>query len=199
MGILNDIRDLLSRPSIDDEHLYAQVAREIDAGHRREGLWAKALSEANFDHNKAQALYMRMAVIAIQREQAELMENAYGLFDQGRYQEALEGLTLNLEKRNDAIAAACLAYILWHGLTSEGVDRNSASNLIDFAERATDPKSRTYLAVILEKIDWRRALTNYDFSANKGDQEAIKFAKDLRKELKAKGLLPKSLFQRLIG
>jgi hypothetical protein len=32
MGILNRLRDALTQPSIEDEHFYALVAKEIDSG-----------------------------------------------------------------------------------------------------------------------------------------------------------------------
>jgi hypothetical protein len=64
MEILNRLRDALTQPSIEDEHFYALVAKKIDSGYIREGLWAKALADSTFDKAKARATYMRMAVKA---------------------------------------------------------------------------------------------------------------------------------------
>jgi hypothetical protein len=198
MGILNSVRDFLTQPSIADTELYAQVAREIDSGHYRQGLWAKALAESDFDDNKARALYMRMAVKAIQAEKQDAKKNAFELFEQGRWEEALEGLFLLLEEKN-LIAAVCLAAIYWFGETSEGKDHEFALRMIALAESSTDPRTRRLLGLVLRDIDWKRALANLDFAANAGDDEARSQAKELRKWAKNQGLLPKGFFGKLLG
>lgn len=45
-----------------EEALYEQVAAEIAAGFRREGLWAKAISESGGSVEHARALYIRHRV-----------------------------------------------------------------------------------------------------------------------------------------
>jgi hypothetical protein len=42
-----------------EEQVYEAVLREIEAGSKRPGLWAKALSQAGGDEAKAKALYLR--------------------------------------------------------------------------------------------------------------------------------------------
>lgn len=211
MGLLNRIRDALTQPSIDDTHLYAEVARELESGYRREGIWAKALSESDFDNNKAQAIYMRMAVKALGQEsrdkarqeetrQQTTMQQAIALYDKGQYDSAVEGLLLRLERNNDPLAAACIANLAWHGLVKgEGADRECASLMIEFAERSSDVNARRYLGVVLESIDWHRSLANYDWAASKGDQDADKRARELRIRLKNQGLLPKGFFDKLLS
>lgn len=68
MGILNRIKSALTQPSINDIELYEIIAKEIAAGSFREGLWAKALSEADFVEGKAHGIYMRMAVQTLKQE-----------------------------------------------------------------------------------------------------------------------------------
>ena len=211
MGILNSLRNVLSQPSIDDAHLYAQIAKEIESGYMREGLWAKALSEADFVDGKARSIYMRMAVRVIQQEardqtkqeasrQQIAMQQAIELYDKGQYSAAAEGLFLRIERNKDPLALVCLANMGWHGLIDgEPADQQTALDLITAAEQSSDANARRYLGVILENIDWRRSLANYDFAANKGNQDAESRARDLRNRLKNQGLLPKGFFGGLFG
>lgn len=210
MGILNRLRDALTQPSIDDAHLYAHVAKEIESGYMREGLWAKALSESNFDEGKARAIYMRMAVKALQLEvrdqanqeasrQQNAMQQAITLYDKGQYSAALEGLVLRLEKNRDPLAMVCLANMAWHGLADGEIDRQFASELMTAVEQSTDVNARRYLGIVFESIDWRRSLANYDWAASQGNQDAATRAKDLRKRLKSQGLLPKGILGKLFG
>jgi hypothetical protein len=69
MRILNNLKEVFAQPSIDDADYYAHVAREIEAGQMREGVWAKACAEADFDDRKARGIYMRMAVAILKKEQ----------------------------------------------------------------------------------------------------------------------------------
>ena len=48
-----------------DEAVYEQVAREIDSGDLRPGLWVKALAAANGDEQKAKAEYVRLRAAQI--------------------------------------------------------------------------------------------------------------------------------------
>jgi hypothetical protein len=210
MGILNRLRDALIQPSIDDAHLYAHIAKEIESGLMREGLWAKALSESEFDEGKARAVYMRMAVKSLQQElraraneeasrQNSEMENAIALYDKGQYFAALNGLVLRVQKKGDALAMVCLANIAWHGLANGEIDRQSASELIAAAEKSTDANARRYLGVVLEPIDWRRSLANYDWASSNGHKEAGTRAREFRKRLVSQGLLPRGVLSKLFG
>jgi hypothetical protein len=46
MGLIDDIRQKGTDGRFTEEALYAEVLREMEDGIRRDGLWAKALSEA---------------------------------------------------------------------------------------------------------------------------------------------------------
>jgi hypothetical protein len=50
------------KPNLDDEIFYEQAVAELRRGERREGLWAKALTEALNDTDIAQSLYMKWRV-----------------------------------------------------------------------------------------------------------------------------------------
>ena len=54
---------------MDDEYFYELVATELKAGQRKDGLWLKALTEAEGKGDKAEALYVKNRV-------AQLIEEA---------------------------------------------------------------------------------------------------------------------------
>lgn len=53
-----------------EESLYLQVVEELAAGHRRDGLWAKAIVNTDGDEQKAKALYIKYRVQSILDEAA---------------------------------------------------------------------------------------------------------------------------------
>lgn len=58
---LNEISEKLKNANAEmrEEIIYAEVFSEIKAGYRRDGLWAKALSECQGDISKTEALYIK--------------------------------------------------------------------------------------------------------------------------------------------
>lgn len=58
---------------IPDEDYYELASKEIRSGNIREGLWAKAWSQAQGDENKAQAAYIKLRVEAMRREFADAL------------------------------------------------------------------------------------------------------------------------------
>jgi len=54
-----------------EEKLYERVLREIEAGVRRDGLWAKALQKSSGNEEKAKALYIEYRVQSI-KDEAEI-------------------------------------------------------------------------------------------------------------------------------
>ena len=52
-----------------EEQLFAQVVEEIEAGKRRDGLWAKALISAEGDETKAKIEYIQLRVQSILDEE----------------------------------------------------------------------------------------------------------------------------------
>lgn len=53
---------------LQEEKLYEQVAQELESGERRDGLWVKALANAQGVEEKAQGLYIRYRVQSIKDE-----------------------------------------------------------------------------------------------------------------------------------
>jgi len=65
MGILDRMRFQSALFRKGEEGLYEQAAREIQSGHRREGLWAKAQIRAKGDPHRAESEYLKLLVRAI--------------------------------------------------------------------------------------------------------------------------------------
>jgi hypothetical protein len=56
-----------------EEDLFAEAFRESQSGVRRDGLWARALSECDMDPEKAKATYFRMRVQTLREESSKLI------------------------------------------------------------------------------------------------------------------------------
>lgn len=66
-------RDTAAKQRKFEDALYEAVAKEIASGVKKEGLWAKALAEAEGNDTKAKAIYMRFRV--------QSMKDEIGLFE----------------------------------------------------------------------------------------------------------------------
>lgn len=204
MGILNRLKDALHEPSIDDADLYADIAREIDSGNLRPGIWAKALAEADFDEKKGRALYMRMAVRARQQEiSAEMkcenlrqqteMNQAYALFNEGKFSEALDGLLLLIEVNKSPVAMGCLASISFKGLAGPERGREFAMKLLKEATKSMNIEERFFLGTILENLDGspevlEMAFDSLRFSAERGHVAARPRWRALESRMVSQGL-----------
>ena len=68
MGLFDDIRAKGAALRITEEILYAEVFREVESGVRRDGIWAKALSESEMQEGPAKAKYIKLRVQALKDE-----------------------------------------------------------------------------------------------------------------------------------
>lgn len=68
MGIFDDIKAKGAAYRLTEEALYAEAFREIEAGQRRDGIWAKAMAESNMDKGKAGAKYIKLRVQSLKDE-----------------------------------------------------------------------------------------------------------------------------------
>lgn len=68
MSILDELKKKDAKSRLTEEVLYAEVLREVEGGVRRDGLWAKALSETDFDEAKAKSLYIKLRVQSLKDE-----------------------------------------------------------------------------------------------------------------------------------
>jgi hypothetical protein len=71
MGFIDEIRKTAASSRITEEALYAEALREIEAGIRRDGLWAKALAESGMDPQDARGKYLKLRVQSL-RDELEL-------------------------------------------------------------------------------------------------------------------------------
>jgi hypothetical protein len=68
MDIFSFLREHGSPPSPTDEILYEFVATELSRSVVKQGLWTKALSDAEWDEPKAKSLYVKMRIAQLRRE-----------------------------------------------------------------------------------------------------------------------------------
>jgi hypothetical protein len=68
MGIFDKFKTSTAIDRLLEEKLYEQVAQELKAGKKREGIWVKAMAKSGGDLNKAEALYIELRVQAIRDE-----------------------------------------------------------------------------------------------------------------------------------
>lgn len=61
--------------AIRDEEFYSAVAQELASGQVHQGIWAKALSDSDYDENKAKARYIKLRVRSIKNDLAEQRRN----------------------------------------------------------------------------------------------------------------------------
>ena len=72
MSLLKDIRKAAAAGRLVEEQMYEYVARELQAGMRRQGLWVKAIEKGLGDEGKAKALYIQYRIQSL-RDEAELL------------------------------------------------------------------------------------------------------------------------------
>jgi len=68
MGLFDKFKTSTAIGRLSEEKLYEQVAQELKAGKKREGVWVKAMAKTGGDLNKAEALYIELRVQAIKDE-----------------------------------------------------------------------------------------------------------------------------------
>lgn len=68
MPLFDDIRAHGAAYRLTEEALYAEALREVEAGIRRDGLWAKALVTAGGAEAEAKAIYIKLRVRSLRDE-----------------------------------------------------------------------------------------------------------------------------------
>jgi hypothetical protein len=68
MGIFDKFKTSTAIDRLSEEKLYEQVAQELKAGKKREGIWVKAMAKSDGDLNKAESMYIELRVQAIKDE-----------------------------------------------------------------------------------------------------------------------------------
>lgn len=97
----------------EDEAEYEEAVRELSSGVLRQGLWGKALVEANGDQEKAKALYLKMRVVLIKEEKKAagktLARRGKVLAEEKREKDRLAGVAARDKKCREAEAEALAA------------------------------------------------------------------------------------------
>ena len=124
MGLIDEIRQKGAEGRLTEEVLYAEVLREMEAGIRRDGLWAKAFSEAGGEEAPSKARYIKLRVQAlrdearvalVERQRQEVMERKKQEFDADT--QRAESLTSAAEDRGDPSGMASDTVSILVGLT----------------------------------------------------------------------------------
>jgi hypothetical protein len=68
MSLLDDFKTQGAAFRLTEEMLFAEVYREMEAGIKRDGLWAMALAESKFDESTAKSLYIKYRVQSLKDE-----------------------------------------------------------------------------------------------------------------------------------
>jgi uncharacterized membrane protein YhaH (DUF805 family) len=69
-GISKAVKVQIASRQIPDENFYGQAMKELHSGELKDGFWAKALSQAEGDKSKAEALYIKLRVETLKYEAA---------------------------------------------------------------------------------------------------------------------------------
>ncbi|MGY0196214.1 hypothetical protein ACWA7J_14215 [Leptothrix sp. BB-4] len=87
MGIFDFNKAKAAESRLSDEALYADALREIENGLRRDGLWARALSDCKMDQVKAAARYIELRVQSMRDEKTlRAREDSLRLQEEARQQ-----------------------------------------------------------------------------------------------------------------
>ena len=68
MVLWKNIKDRAVLDRAQDEAYHAAALEEVRSGHRRDGLWAKAIIESGGDEVRAKIAYLRLLVVALRDE-----------------------------------------------------------------------------------------------------------------------------------
>jgi uncharacterized membrane protein YhaH (DUF805 family) len=86
---INEIVEKLNNANAEmhEEIIYAEVFAEIQAGFRKEGLWAKALSECEGDEKKTEALYIKYRAKSLDGELKKYTKEKYKKNEENKKEE----------------------------------------------------------------------------------------------------------------
>jgi hypothetical protein len=99
MGIFDKFKTSTAIDRLSEEKLYEQVAQELKAGKKREGIWVKAMAKSGGDLNKAEALYIELRVQVI-RDEILATQKASEYLNQVEQEELIKGENLENAKQD---------------------------------------------------------------------------------------------------
>ena len=68
MNLWNIAKAVKARPRVTDEILYETVSQELKRDEKKDGLWLKALTQQDFDEDKAKPVYIKLRVQSLRDE-----------------------------------------------------------------------------------------------------------------------------------
>jgi len=186
MGIFDKFKTSTAIDRLSEEKLYEQVAQELKAGKKREGIWVKAMAKSDGDLNKAESMYIELRVQAIKDEaivNVELEDRAKAIATKARIdKESSDRVTREKEKEEkeeDEIEAKiekcedCIEGIESKGYTVEPVteDWRNDNNISTW-------NFHIYKEGVLIRSLWYGQLCRYSHMSN----EAIEKTSNVRRE-----------------
>jgi hypothetical protein len=117
MSFINDLKNNNAKIRLNEEKIYAEVMREMKSNILRDGLWAKAMSEVNFDEKKAKAKYIKLRVQSIIDEITIHNENLNRKLEQETI-EANKRKIKNAKKQLSTVGISIFKFFLWIVLSS---------------------------------------------------------------------------------
>lgn len=129
-----------------EEALYEQVAAEIAAGIRRDGLWAKAIVQSGGSEERARVAYINLRVQSLKDEAAVMAEMGRIAADEARKNQVLN--QLNEKKQKDAEERRTPAH---QGLL-EAVNAGNLSKVIGLLNQGISPYGANEQGKLLPEI-----------------------------------------------
>lgn len=102
MGLIDEIRLKGAEVRLSEEIIYGEALREMESGIRRDGLWAKALSEAGGAEGAAKARYIKLRVQALRDEVNIALSEHKKLMAQDVENKRQAALTYNARMKSQA-------------------------------------------------------------------------------------------------
>jgi hypothetical protein len=108
MGIFDKFKTSTAIDRLSEEKLYEQVAQELKAGKKREGIWVKAMAKSGGDLNKAESMYIELRVQAI-KDELHIQK------ERGKYKEELEEELFSLDNAKEKVKGTSFDVIAYTG------------------------------------------------------------------------------------
>ena len=148
MSIWKSVKDKLVVSRLLDEHIHGEAIREVEAGIRRDGLWAMALVQAGSDEKRVNSIYVRLLVQHLKDQHyfvqraAEVASSASAAASEDDRKKVHPPSEANVSKLLDAPAAARtrhgtladLDFIRRHSVYLKRICSKLKSNHLNYAE-----------------------------------------------------------------
>ena len=138
MSIFDDIKKLGIKFRLNEEILYAEALREMESGARRDGLWAKSLSDSEFNESKAKALYIKLRV-------QSLRDEIFLFIKENEKKLANKKIHSNIQPQNNYISKKNLPHF-----NKKNEEKSTHKNILDKPKR---PNAKCPLCLVGVMVD----------------------------------------------